>query len=289
MATAVAVGNFDGVHLGHIHLIRTLKGEAERRGLTPIVVTFDPHPAVVLGKNGNFCQISTAGEKREIIENQLGVKVEVIPFTEEFAKLPPEVFVEEYLLNRYGAKLVVVGYDWRFGRDARGDLQLVEEVCIPKGCDVIEVSPYRVGGKVVSSSLVRKLLREARLKEASLFLGHPYWVRRDIVSGKGLGRRLGFPTLNMEGVENICLPNGVYAVSCDGHLAVANLGYAPTLKGERRTLEVHILRDSFEVSPNPKVVFHRFIRPEMSFKVIEELVEWIERDIETAKWIFYTS
>ena len=289
MATAVAVGNFDGVHLGHIHLIQTLKREAEKRDLIPIVITFDPHPAVVLGKNGNFCRLSTAEEKREIIENQLGVKVEVIPFTEDFANLPPEVFVEEYLLNRYGAKLIAVGYDWRFGKDAKGDLRLVEMICSSKGCEVIEVPPYVVGEKVVSSSFIRGLLREARLKEASLFLGHPYWVRRKIVPGKGLGKKIGFPTLNMEEVENLCLPNGVYAVSCDGHPAVANLGYAPTLKGKRRTLEVHILRDSFEVSRNPKVVFHKFIRPEMSFKVIEELVEWIENDIETAKRIFNIS
>ncbi len=289
MKTAVAVGNFDGVHLGHIHLIRTLKGEAEKRGLTPIVITFNPHPALVLGKNGNFCRLSTAEEKREIIENQLGVKVEVIPFTEEFAKLPPEVFVEEYLVNRYGAKLVVVGYDWRFGRDAKGDLRLVEMVCSSKGCEVIEVPPYVVGGKVVSSSLIRELLREARLKEASLFLGHPYWVRRTIVRSRGFGKKIGFPTLNMVDVDRLCLPDGVYAVSCDGHPAVANLGYAPTLKGERRTLEVHILRDSFEVSPNPKVVFYRFIRPEMSFKVVRTLIKQIENDIETAKWTFYAA
>ena len=275
------MGNFDGVHLGHIHLINTLKGEARKRNLTPLVVTFEPHPAQVLKKNGAFCQLSTTREKREIIEKQLGVKVEVIPFTEAFANTPPEEFIEEYLISRFGASLVAVGYDWRFGKNASGDLGVVKKVCSRKGCEVISVPPYEVGGKVVSSSLVRELLKEARLKEASLYLGHPYWVKRPVVPGKGLAGKLGFPTLNIEeGMENLCLPNGVYAVCCDGHPAIANLGYAPTLKGEKRTLEVHILRDSFEVSETPRVVFNRFIRPERGFKVVEDLIERVKRDID---------
>ena len=288
MATAVAVGNFDGVHLGHLHLINTLREEAKKRGLTPLVITFSPHPALVLKKNGNFCRLTTAEEKREIIEKQLGVKLEVIPFTEEFAKLPPERFIKEYLIDRYGAKLIAVGYDWRFGKNASGDLSLVRDICSREGCEVIEVPPYKVGGKIVSSSLIRELLREARLKEASLYLGHPYWIRRKIVRGKGLGKKIGIPTLNMVDVEYLCLPDGVYAVSCDGHPAVANLGYCPTLKGDKRTLEIHILRNSFEVLPNPKVVFHKYIRPERAFKVVEELVERIEKDKEEAKRVFYT-
>jgi len=252
--------------------------------LTPLVVTFDPHPAAVLKKNGRFCQLSTAGEKREIIERQLGVKVQVLPFTEEFAKTDPERFIENYLLSRYGASLIAVGYDWRFGRDASGDLSVVKGICSRKGCEVISVPPYRVGGKIVSSSLVRELLKEARLKEASLYLGRPYWVKRAVVPGKGLGKKLGFPTLNIEeGIEKLCLPDGVYAVCCDGHPAVANLGYAPTFGGNKRVLEVHILRDSFEVSKTPRVVFKKYIRPERGFKVVEELIERIKRDIELAK------
>ena len=287
--TAVAVGNFDGVHLGHIHLINTLKREAIKRDLTPLVVTFEPHPASVLKKNGSFCRISTSREKREIIENQLGVKVEVIPFTEEFANTPPEEFIEGYLIERFGAALIAVGYDWRFGKGASGDIEVVKRVCSTKGCKVVSVPPYRVGGKAVKSSLVRELLRKARFPEAELYLGHPYWVKRPVVPGKGLGKKLGFPTLNIEeGIEELCLPNGVYAVCCDGHPAVANLGYAPTFKGDKRVLEVHILRDSFEVSKTPRVVFKRFIRPERGFKVVEELIERVKRDIELAKEILTT-
>jgi len=284
--TAVAVGNFDGIHLGHLHLLETLREEAFKRNLTPLAVTFEPHPAQVLKKERDFCLLSTAEEKREILENQLGIKCEILPFTEEFAQTPPEEFVEKILLERFKAKLITVGYDWRFGRGAKGDIETVKEICRKRNCGVVRVEPYTVGGKVVSSSLIRGLLKEARLKEASLFLGHPYWIRRTVVKGRGLGSKLGVPTLNFKGVENLCLPNGVYAVCIDGHPGVANLGYAPTFGGRERTLEVHILRDFFEVSARPKIVFKRFLRPERAFKSAEELLRRIKEDIKHAKETF---
>jgi len=284
---AVAVGNFDGVHLGHIHLINTLVKEAKRENLQPLVITFEPHPVEVLQPfNRLFCKLSTGWEKKYIIEHNLGVKTEVLPFTEEFANTPPEVFVEEFLINRYGAKLIVVGYDWRFGKNASGNVETVKKICSRKGCKVVEVSPLRVGGKIVSSTLIRQILRRGNLKEASLYLGHPYFIARIPVKGRGLGRKIGFPTLNFEGVENLCLPNGVYAVLCDGNPAVANLGYAPTLKGDKRRLEVHLLEGRFKLSAQPLIVFQKFLRPEKVFKDVVQLKEQIKKDIEEAKKVF---
>jgi riboflavin kinase/FMN adenylyltransferase len=288
--TAVAVGNFDGVHLGHIHLINTLKREAEKRSLKPLVITFDPHPIEVLQPfNKFFCKLNTGWEKRYLIEHSLGIKTELITFTEEFSQIPPEVFVEDYLINRYGAKLIIVGYDWKFGKDAKGNVNTVKKICSEKGCEVIEVEPFKVGGKIVSSTLIRELLKKGKLKEASLYLGHPYWIARVPVKGKGLGKRIGFPTLNFEGVEKLCLPNGVYAVLCDGNTAVANLGFAPTLKGDKRRLEVHLLEDKFPLTKQPFIVFKKFLRPEIVFKSAEELKKQIERDIEEAKRVFQIS
>jgi len=285
--TAVAVGNFDGIHLGHIYLLKTLKGEAFKSNLTPLVVTFDPHPAVVLKKGKDFCTLSTAEEKREIIEKQLGLNYEILPFTEEFSKTAPEEFIEKTLLERFKAQLILVGYDWHFGRGAKGNANTVYEICKRRGCEVIQLQPYTIGGKIVSSSLVRALLKEALLKPASLFLGRPYWIRRQVVKGKGLGSKLGVPTLNFEEVENLCLPNGVYVVCIDGHPAVANLGYSPTIKGQKRTLEVHVLRDFFEVSDRPKIVFKRYLRPERAFKSVEELLRRIKEDIRHTKETFF--
>jgi len=287
--TAVTVGNFDGVHLGHIHLINELKKIAEKYNVKPLAITFEPHPVEVLSKrNRFFCKLSTLEEKKEIIEKQLGIEVVSLPFTKEFAQLSPWQFLEEYLLKKFNVKVILVGYDWKFGKNAAGTFLTVADFCAYKGCKALRLDPYKIGDKVVSSSLIRNLLKEARLKEASLYLGHPYWIRRKIEKGKGLGRKIGFPTLNLGNVDRLCLPNGVYVVCCDGHPAIANLGYAPTLKGFKRTLEVHILRDSFYVSDKPRVVFKQFLRPEKAFKTVKDLVEQIKTDIQNAKKIFLT-
>ncbi len=287
MDTAITVGNFDGVHLGHVHLVRRLKEEASRRNLKPLVITFKPHPLEVLQpRNRFFCKLSTAEEKVELLR-KLGVEVEVLPFTEEFSKIPPERFLKEFLLERFKAKLLVVGYDWHFGKDASGDVSLVREFCFKHRCEFVEVQPYTVGGKVVSSSLVRKLLKEKRIKEAALYLGHPYWIRRRVEKGTGKGRQLGFPTLNFGNVERLCLPDGVYVVCIDGYPAVANLGVAPTLKGFKRTLEVHVLRDFFKISDRPRIVFKRFIREEVGFKTVEDLIEQIRKDVDFVRRTYY--
>ena len=287
METAISIGNFDGVHLGHLYLLERLKEEAFKRNLKPLVITFEPHPAEVLKKNGNFCKILTGEEKREIIEGQLGIETVVLPFTENFSRVLPEEFVKDYLINRFNAKVVVVGYDWHFGRDASGDFILLSGICKKFGCEALKVEPYTVGGKIVSSTLIRGILKEAKLKEASLYLGHPYWIRRRRVPGKGLGSKLGFPTMNFKGVDKLCLPEGVYAVCIEGRPAVANLGYAPTLKGERdRTLEVHILRNPYGVSDFPKIVFKRYLRREYTLETVEDLMEQIRRDIKIVKTLF---
>jgi riboflavin kinase/FMN adenylyltransferase len=284
--TAVVVGNFDGIHLGHIHLLNKLKEEAKKRNLIPLVITFDPHPAEVLKNRKDFCKLSTGREKKELIETKFGIKTEVINFTEEFSQIPAKNFIKDWLLKMFGAKLILVGYDWHFGRNAEGDYKLVEEICRSEHCEVIKVEPLTLGEKIVSSSLIREFLKNGELKKAELHLGHPYWIRRKVVKGKGLASKIGFPTLNIEeDIESLCLPNGVYAVYCEGLPAIANLGYAPTLKGERRLLEVHVL-DTVFYHPEPKVVFKKFIRPEKGFKTIYELLERIKKDVELVKRYF---
>ena len=285
---AVVVGNFDGVHLGHLHLLSILKSEAQKRGLKPLAVTFHPHPATVLQPEKHICEITSPEEKKELIEDTLGVELKIETFTEEFSKIPPQEFITDYLIERYGASLIVVGYDWHFGKDASGNYQTVKEVCKKHNCEVIKVEPYRVGGKVVSSSLVRELLKKADLKMASLYLGRCYWVRRSVTKGKGLGSKMGFPTINLGGVDKLCLPSGVYAVTVEGKPAIAYLGTAPTLKNENeRILEVHILKgDPHEVSEKPKVVFYRYLRGEFTFKNAEQLARQVKKDIEEAKKLF---
>ncbi len=286
--TAVVVGNFDGIHLGHLYLLSRLKEEAKKRNLQPLVVSFEPHPVKVLKKSENFCLLSGAEEKREIIGKQLGLDLEILPFTYQLAQTKPEEFIEKILLQKFSAALIIAGYDWRFGKGASGDIKLLKELASRHGCEVIQEKPYRVGGKIVSSSLIRELLKKTRLKEATLYLGHPYWIKRKIQKGRGFASKLGFPTLNFHEVDDLCLPNGVYAVYCDGYPAVANLGYAPTLKGEQRLLEVHILQDGFSISSQPRISFQHFLREEMAFKSVYQLVNQIKKDIQRAKNLLLT-
>ncbi len=288
--TAVVVGNFDGVHLGHIHLIQNLKAFALKKGLKPLVITFNPHPIEVLSPlNRYFCKLSTAFEKKELIEKQLGVEVKTISFTKDFSKISPEEFLEKYLVREFKAKAIIVGYDWRFGKGAAGTFLTVAKFCSQRGCIVKKVEPYKVAGQIISSSLIREELKKAKLKEVSKYLGRLYWISRKITKGKGLGRKIGFPTLNFKNVEKLCLPNGVYAVYCNGYPAIANLGYAPTLKGYERTLEVHILEENFIICNEPKIVFLEYIRPERAFRTVKELIEQIEMDIKVAKDILIST
>jgi len=288
--TAITVGNFDGIHLGHIHLIQNLKEIAHNLGLKPLVVTFEPHPVEVLSPlNKFFCKLSTAEEKRELIEKQLGVEVEIIPFTKKFSQISPEEFLEKYLLKRFKAKAIVVGYDWKFGKNAVGNFLTLKNFCLSKNCIVKRIEPYKVADQIVSSSLIREKLKKAQLKEASNYLGHYYWISRKIVKGKGLGKKIGFPTLNFKEVEKLCLPNGVYAVYCNGYPAIANLGFAPTLKGYEKTLEVHILKEKFTICNKPRIVFIKYLRSEKAFKTVKELIKQIEKDIELAKNILLST
>ncbi len=285
---AATFGNFDGVHLGHLHLLNTLKVEAERRSLKPLVFTFEPHTREVLGKPLP-CRLTSLKEKRTLIEEKLGLPLEVLNFDEKLSQMGAEGFLK-LLAEDYGVELFAVGYDWHFGRGAEGDVRTLRDFCRNNRCEVVEVQPYTVGGKVVSSSLIRGLLREAKLKEASLYLGRPYWVERPIVKGRGVGRSIGFPTLNFAEVEELCLPDGVYAVLLEGLPAVANLGRAPTLKGEGRFLEVHVLDTEYYTDRKTlRITFVEFVREELTFKTVKDLVRQIEEDIAKVKQIFAIS
>jgi len=280
---AVLIGNFDGVHLGHIYLIKKLIYYSKERNLKPLLLILNPPSSYVLGKTD--CLMSTFEEKKELINKNFAVGVEELPFSKEVAQMPPDEFIEQ-ILEQYNVKFILSGYDWKFGKDRKGDINLLKEICKKRGCEVVLEKAYKINGINISSSFIRNLLKKAQIKTAEKFLGHPYWIRRKIVKGKGLASKLGFPTLNFEEVELLCLPNGVYLVLCDGYPGIANLGYAPTLRGEKRLLEVHILVPNFEISERPQIVFINFLREELSFKSIYQLQHQIKRDVKKAKEMF---
>jgi len=281
--TALIVGNFDGVHLGHRYLLDTLKGRAKDRGLKTMVVTFCPHPLKVLAPRLFLCELSTAEEKMELLKEEVDYLC-FIRFDREFSQMSAKHFLEDVIYRRLGCRYLLVGYDWRFGYRREGEIELAREVGDKLGFEVELATPFKKNGHIVSSTLVRRLLGEARLKEAEEFLGRRYWIRRKVIRGDGRGSGIGFPTANLKDTDSLCLKEGVYAVVVDDNLpAVANLGYRPTFGGKKKVLEVHIPGFSGDLrGKSIKVEFLKFLREERKFSGINELRAQIEKDIQSA-------
>ncbi|MGC8650834.1 MAG: bifunctional riboflavin kinase/FAD synthetase [Hydrogenobaculum sp.] len=285
---ALAVGNFDGVHLGHQHLLNTLILKAKEKNLIPSVLMFNPHPLEVLEKESAPCIISTVEERKEYMYN-LGIEnVFVINFTKEFSNIPARDFIKEYVYEKLNTKLLIVGYDWRYGAKREGEFELAKEMGQTLGFEVIPSEPYKVDGHIVSSTLIRRLLKEANLDDVKKYLGRDYSIKRKVVRGKGLGSKIGFPTANISNTSNMCLKEGVYAVKVNNYLGVANYGKRPTVENTNQNiLEVHIIDFNGDLVDNVlNITFLGFLREEKKFNSIEELKTQIKTDIETTKALF---
>ncbi len=279
--TAITVGNFDGVHIGHRYLIEELKRKAKVKDLKPVVLGFYPHPLKVLSPNQAPCELTNAEERASLLLSS-GVHACVfIKFTREFSRMRAEDFLKHIVYERLRCKFLLVGYDWRFGYRREGEIELAREVGRDLGFEVELAKPYKVDGHVVSSTLVRRLLHQGRLDEAVKYLGRKYYLVRRVIRGDGRGSKIGYPTANLEGSDNLCLREGVYAVKVDDeHLGIANYGYRPTFGGKRKVLEVHIIGKSLNLyGKKIKVEFLGFVREERKFAGISELIKQIEQDI----------
>ncbi|TBH21425.1 riboflavin biosynthesis protein RibF [Thermus thermamylovorans] len=277
----VAVGSFDGVHLGHQHLLRQALAEAKALKEPLLVYTFDP-PAKVFTRGEGFLMDLT--EKVEALR-ALGVElILAVPFNETFARRRAEEFLED--LRALGASRIHVGEDFRFGQGRRGGPE-----------DLAQVAPVRtvplltLGGEPVKSSHIRALLQEGRVEEARHLLGRPYGAYGVVVEGDGLGRRLAFPTANLAVHPKKVLPPGVYAVEAQGafgrYRGVANVGTRPTLGGGERRLEVHLLGFAGELyGEEVRVSFLKHLREEKRFANPEELKAQIARDVMAARAYF---
>ena len=282
--TAITVGNFDGLHVGHKYLIDTLVHNARARGLKSLVITFCPHPLKILAPNLLRCELSDIEEKIEVLGETPVDYLCVVGFNESFSKISAREFLKNILVERLGCRFLLVGYDWRFGHRREGEIELAREVGEELGFEVELAKPFRLNGHIVSSTLIRRLLSEGKLEEAKNYIGCSYWVKREVVKGDGRGSKIGFPTANLDGTENLCLKEGVYVVKVDGvGIGVANYGYRPTFDGKRKVLEIHFPgREVSLIGKKIRVEFCRYLRPEKKFANIEELTSQIKRDIQEA-------
>ena len=277
----VAVGSFDGVHLGHQYLLRQALSEAKTLKAPLLVYTFDP-PTKVFTRGEGF--LMDLQEKVEALR-EVGVElILAVPFNEEFARRPPEAFLED--LRALQASRIYVGEDFRFGQGRAGGPEALERVAPTRVVPILSL-----GGEAVKSSRIRALLREGRVEEARHLLGRLYGAYGVVVEGDRMGRRLGFPTANLAVHPLKVLPPGVFAVEAEGafgrYKGVANVGTRPTLGGEERRLEVHLLGFAGELyGEEVRVRFLKRLREERRFPSLEALRAQIAEDVAEARAYF---
>jgi riboflavin kinase / FMN adenylyltransferase len=288
----VALGNFDGVHLGHQAVMRRAVEEGRRRGARVVAATFDPHPRAILGPRVQPKLLTTLELRREALLRYGADEVRVIRFDQELSKKSPEEFVRDVLVGEIGAEAVVVGENFRFGHRAAGDVAELERLMRSYGAEVFAVAVEdEVGKGGISSTRIRELVAQGEVGLAASLLGRPYVLRGEVAVGDRRGRILGFPTANVVPDQAVVVPaRGVYAgfvrVGKALYPACTNVGLAPTFERGESRVEAYLI--DFEGDLYGRVVdvsFVRRIRPEKRFSGVEELKEQIARDVEAARRI----
>jgi riboflavin kinase/FMN adenylyltransferase len=285
----IGLGNFDGVHIGHQNLIFELVAMAKEINGTPAVFTFHPHPLAVLKPESCPPQLISQEYKQKIFA-RLGVKILLtVPFDLKLAGLAPEDFVKTVLSKEIGARGVVVGYNYTFGHRGRGTPALLKELSQIYDYKLKVVQPVMVEGQTVSSTLIRNLIINGDVSEAAKFLGYYPFTEGEVVTGEKRGRKLGFPTANIEIDEDVLVPaNGVYSAKIyqDGETyhGLANVGCKPTFLCSKRNIEVHLLDFCEDLYGKLiRVSFLRRLRGERKFATPTDLIKQIEKDIHEAR------
>ncbi len=280
----LTLGNFDGIHLGHQKILKTLSERAQKTGLPSVVYTFEPHPRKVVSPGESPPLIITQEEKIALIES-FGIDYLLLArFTKEFAATHARKFVEDVLAKKLRVREVWVGHDYFFGRGREGSVEYLKEMAERLGFGVGVIPAFTKEGVVVSSSLIRRLVKEGDVKRAGIFLGRPLSLTGTVIKGDDRGRELGFPTANIEVREELLPKEGVYAgfVTIEGrrYPAVVNIGRAPTFGREKTLMETHILDFSGIIyGKDIRVSLLERIRDEHRFSTPEELTEQIKKDI----------
>lgn len=293
-ATALVIGNFDGVHRGHVAVLEQMSTLARGRGLVPSVLTFDPHPAEVLGK-GAPARLSTIERRVELFGRHGVERVYIARFSRAFAETSPRDFVRGLVTSALGAKVVVVGTDFRFGKGRAGDFAMLRAVAAEDRCDAFAAVLLEDADGPISSTRIRKALLAGDVHHARDLLARPHAFSGTVVHGQKKGRTIGFPTANLAEIEELLPANGVYAVAVDrldGTSAralahgVMNLGTRPTVSGDGTTRHAEVFlfdRDDDLYGARLRVHLHDRIRDEKKFGSFAELKDQIARDTDAAR------
>lgn len=281
------IGNFDGLHIGHQKIIHGVVERARELGLPSVVITFNPHPTAVLAPERAPSPILTLNQKRELIAAMGVDALLVVPFSHEFSLWPWRKFVDDLLVTGLAAKEVHIGRDFCFGAGREGTLDRLREAGEELGFRVVGIEDVRLRGVRVSSSIIRSGIRKGALRAVYEGLGRTYYVDGRVATGQRLGRRIGFPTVNLDSVNSLFPGSGVYVTTCyfesfsRSFESVTNIGVRPTLyENYAVTIESHILDFASDVyGDSVRLFFHALLRREKQFRSALELTNQIRDDI----------
>lgn len=284
-ASVITIGTFDGVHIGHQKIIKKLVLVGKEKQLTPKILTFFPHPRMVLQKEANIKLINTIPEKKDLIE-KLGVKTLVIEeFTTHFSELTAKDFVEKILVNKLNAKHIIIGYDHRFGKNRTANIDDLKTYGTIFGFTVEDISAQDINSVTVSSTKIRNALKNGDIATANAYLGYEYILTGTVIKGKSLGHTIGFPTANLyiEETYKLIPKQGVYSVKTTYKnttiFGMMNIGTNPTVNGEKQSIEIHLFNFNQSIyGETLKVCILNRIRDEHKFESISALQQQLKKD-----------
>ncbi|MBS1597771.1 MAG: bifunctional riboflavin kinase/FAD synthetase [Bacteroidetes bacterium] len=289
----ITIGTFDGVHTGHQQVIEQLKTEAAKIKGETAIITFDPHPRKIVNSALGIKLINTTDEKIELLAKKGVDHLIVVPFTDAFSKLTAEEYVSEFLIKKFHPHTIIIGYDHRFGAGRKGDYHLLEELCETFNYELREIPVHLLDTISVSSTRIREAISTGNMEVANELLGYPFFFEGIVVEGNKLGRKIGYPTanLNIGNDEKLIPGDGVYAVEIeikDPELKIEgrtifrgmmNIGFRPTVDGSKRMIEVNIF--NFDKDIYGKIVrvhVKKFLRGEQKFSGLDALKEQLAND-----------
>lgn len=288
----LTIGNFDGIHIGHQRILRRVVQRAKELGGISMAMSFDPHPVKVLSPERGLKLMTTNEEKARVME-ALGIeKLLLVNFNSEFARLEPDAFVKEVLVEKLAPREIIVGHNYAFGKGRKGNTALLRRRGRKYGFKLSVVRHAKLKGKVVSSSRTRMKIEKGRVEDAALLLGRPYVLEGTVVKGAGRGAKLlGYPTANINNNNELLPRSGVYAVKVkiqgEVYNGVANIGTNPTFGENKETVEVHIIGFSGDIlGRRIRLYFLQRLRDEEKFPDAKSLKNAIARDITEAEKIF---
>lgn len=281
----VTIGTFDGVHIGHQEIIKNLVDEAKKTAYESVILTFFPHPRMVLQESNSIQLLNTIKERSELLE-KIGLDNLIIqPFTKDFSRLTALDFARTILVEQLNTKKLVIGYDHRFGRNREGSFEQLQKFGDIYGFTVGEIPAQNIEDISVSSTKIREALNNGEIKKANTYLGYQYKLTGKVVQGKALGRQYNYPTINIHIEEDYKLipKTGVYVVSTSlnskSYYGIMNIGNRPTVNGTHQTIEVHLLDFNADLyGKNISINLLKRLRNEQKFESVNHLFEQIKKD-----------